>query len=179
MWVDTVDAHGYAEAESFVHVVMSCSSSTQPPRTVFGASTLLLSLPHQNVSMDPGFSSNDPRTQSASSGETDLCRRGRYQESGSRIQDLTHSFLDDCTVQNELALACLFQDNFGKLLHLVGSSNGLGTRQASFNQLLLDYGRLHVDLILDEAVKSSQQVWEKWINGKPMEEYDDIDVSAT
>lgn len=109
-----------------------------------------------------------------------LRRQGRYQESIAHFLGLPQDVLEQPAVRNEHALSYVFQHNFEGLLELTGCLDGTqdDTKEAAFATLLTDYARMHADLMLSEAVMTAGEVQTKWLVERPVESYDDLDVSA-
>jgi hypothetical protein len=49
-------------------------------------------------------------------------------------------------------------------------------KEASFINLLYDYARFHTDLALQEAVQTAQDVYQKWIFDRNVQDFDPVDV---
>lgn len=106
--------------------------------------------------------------------------RGLLQESVSRLEALPLIALDKIVVRNELALTYILQHDFGKVLKMMAPLELLydDTRDLGFTRMLLDYTVIHADMMLAEAVKSSERVYQRWLADKEVNDYDDLDVSV-
>lgn len=103
---------------------------------------------------------------------------GRYYDSEAQFKSLPANIGKQISVLNELAISYVFQGNFRKLLGLFREPDILEieSKDDSLSKLLLDYSRMHTDLMLAEAVETASNVWDKWLANRNIEEYDDVDV---
>ena len=112
--------------------------------------------------------------------EDAICSRNRglLHESVLRLEALPPATLKNAPVQNELALSYILQHNFGKVLQLLGNLDFSpnDTKDRAFTQILRDYTGVHTDLMLAEAVKSTEIVYQRWLAERKVEDYSDVDV---
>lgn len=107
--------------------------------------------------------------------------RGLPHKSVSLLQALPTFVLDNIVIQNEFALSYILQHNFAKVLKLMSSVDSVHSnniRDHGFAQMLLHYASIHTDLMLAEAVESSERVYQRWLAERKIEDYDRLDVSA-
>jgi hypothetical protein len=94
------------------------------------------------------------------------------------LEVLPSAILENVLVQNELALSYILQHNFGKVLKLLGQLDLPlnDTKERGFTRILHHYTGVHTDLMLAEAVKSSETVYQRWLAEREVEDYGNLDV---
>jgi len=122
-------------------------------------------------------SSVSPVTQGIFAEAVRLRDIGRYHESESRFRELSGEILQEVSVQNALAMLYAFQGNYGQILTLFPACpDTKRSKDDSFSTLLWSYSKMHTELMLAEAVGTSAEIWKTWLEGRNVEEYNDIDV---